>query len=86
MVNIGITEEGKTQYVLIIYIFNLKGIQIMSRQLFVESLPKIMYNHHQTGHTDLVVAGLPFRDQFNYVFNPLVITELNAVDASIINH
>jgi hypothetical protein len=67
------------------YMFNLKESQNMGRQLFVEWLPQIMYNHHQTGPAGSVVAGPPFRDPFNYVFDPLVMTELDAVGASMIN-
>lgn len=67
------------------YMFNLKESQNMGRQLFVEWLPQIMYNHHQTGPAGTVVAGPPFRDPFNYVFDPLVMTELDAVGASMIN-
>ena len=67
------------------YMQNLKETQNMSRQLFVEWLPQIMYNHHQTGPPGAVVAGPPFRDPFNYVFDPLVMTSLDAVGAAMIN-
>ncbi len=67
------------------YMMNLKETQNMSRQLFVEWLPQIMYNHHQTGPPGAVVAGPPFRDPFNYVFDPLVMTSLDAVGAAMIN-
>ena len=67
------------------YMFNLKETQNIGRQLFVEWLPQIMYNHHQTGPAGSVVAGPPFRDPFNYVFDPLVMTELDAVGAAMIN-
>jgi hypothetical protein len=67
------------------YMFNLKETQNMGRQLFVEWMPQIMYNHHQTGPAGSVVAGPPFRDPFNYTFDPLVMTELDAVGAAMIN-
>ena len=67
------------------YMMNLKETQNMGRQLFVEWLPQIMYNHHQTGPPGAVVAGPPFRDPFNYVFDPLVMTSLDAVGAAMIN-
>mgnify|MGYP002223827489 CR=1 FL=1 len=67
------------------YMFNLKESQNMGRQLFVEWLPQIMYNHHQTGPPGSVVAGPPFRDPFNYTFDPLVMTELDAVGAAMVN-
>ncbi len=67
------------------YMFNLKETQNIGRQLFVEWLPQIMYNHHQTGPAGSVVAGPPFRDPFNYVFDPLVMTSLDAVGAAMVN-
>ena len=67
------------------YMFNLKETQNMGRQLFIEWLPQIMYNHHQTGPAGSVVAGPPFRDPFNYNFDPLVMTELDAVGAAMVN-
>ena len=41
------------------YMLNLKETQNMGRQLFVEWMPQIMYNHHQTGPPGAVVAGPP---------------------------
>ncbi|MFT4154554.1 M14 metallopeptidase family protein [Parafilimonas sp.] len=67
------------------YMFNLKETQNMGRQLFIEWLPQIMYNHHQAGPAGSVVAGPPFRDPFNYVFDPLVMTSLDAVGAAMVN-
>jgi hypothetical protein len=67
------------------YMFNLKETQNLGRQLFVEWLPQIMYNHHQTGPPGAVVAGPPFRDPFNYTFDPLVMTSLDAVGAAMIS-
>jgi hypothetical protein len=67
------------------YMLNLKETQNMGRQLFVEWIPQIMYNHHQTGPPGAVVAGPPFRDPFNHVYDPLVMTSLDAVGAAMIN-
>ena len=67
------------------YMFNLKESQNLGRQLFVEWFPQIMYNHHQTGPPGAVVAGPPFRDPFNYTFDPLVMTSLDAVGAAMIS-
>jgi hypothetical protein len=44
----------------------------MNRQLFIEWFPQIMYNHHQTGPAGAVIFMPPFRDPFNYNFDPLV--------------
>jgi hypothetical protein len=65
------------------YMLNLKETQNICRQLFVEWIPQIMYNHHQAGPPGSIVAGPPFRDPFNYVFDPLVMTSLDAVGAAM---
>jgi len=44
----------------------------MNRQLFHEWFPQIMYNHHQTGPVGTVIFIPPFRDPFNYNFDPLI--------------
>jgi hypothetical protein len=67
------------------YMMNLKETRNICRQLFVEWIPQIMYNHHQAGPAGSVLAGPPYRDPFNYVFDPLVMTSLDAVGAAMIN-
>jgi hypothetical protein len=67
------------------YMLNLKETQNIGRQLFIEWIPQIMYNHHQAGPPGSIVAGAPYRDPFNYVFDPLIITGLDAVGAAMQN-
>lgn len=67
------------------YMMNLKESQNIARQLFVEWIPQIMYNHHQAGPAGSVLAGPPYRDPFNYVFDPLIITGLDAIGAAMQN-
>lgn len=67
------------------FMMNLRETQNMNRQLYIEWLPQIMYNHHQAGPAGSVVAGAPYRDPFNYVFDPLLITSIDAVGAAMIN-
>jgi hypothetical protein len=67
------------------FIMNMKETQNMGRQLFVEWIPQIMYNHHQSGPAGSVLAGPPYRDPFNYVFDPLMVTGIDAVGASMVN-
>jgi hypothetical protein len=67
------------------YMLNLKETQNITRQLFVDWIPQIMYNHHQAGPAGSILAGPPYRDPFNYVFDPLVMTSLDAVGAAMIN-
>src|SRR5256714_14577071 len=42
-----------------------------------------MYNHHQTGPIGTVIFAPPFRDPFNYNFDPLVPMELDFVGAAM---
>jgi hypothetical protein len=67
------------------YMMNMKESQNISRQLFVEWLPQIMYNHHQRGPAGSVLAGPPYRDPFNYVYDPLIVTSIDAVGAAMNN-
>ncbi|WKK57296.1 M14 family metallopeptidase [Sphingobacterium sp. BN32] len=65
------------------FMLNLKESQNMARQLFVEWVPQIMYNHHQTAPAGAVVAGAPYRDPFNYVFDPLLMSGIDALGAAM---
>jgi len=46
--------------------------EAVSRQLYIEWHPQFLYNHHQTGPQGTVLFCPPFRDPFNYYFDPLV--------------
>jgi len=67
------------------YMVNMKETENMSRQLFMEWMPQIMYNHHQSAPAGAVVAGPSYTDPFNYNIDPLVMTGIDAVGASMIN-
>lgn len=67
------------------YMNNMSEATNMSLQQYVEWIPQIIYNHHQTGPAGTVVAGPPYRDPFNHVFDPLIITSLDAIGAAMIN-
>ncbi len=67
------------------YISNMKETENMSRQLFLEWMPQIMYNHHQTAPVGAVVAGPPYTDPFNYNIDALLMTGIDAVGAAMIN-
>ncbi len=54
------------------YMVNMPETGNMSRVMYQEWFPQIMYNHHQTGPIGTVVFVPPFRDPFNYYFDPLV--------------
>ncbi|MEY3821289.1 MAG: hypothetical protein RL337_1470 [Bacteroidota bacterium] len=63
------------------YMTNMSESRNMSLQQYVEWMPQILYNHHQTGPAGTVVAGPPFRDPFNYVYDPLLITGIDQLGA-----
>lgn len=65
------------------YMMNMSESENMSRQLYIEWMPQILYNHHQTGPEGTVVAGPPYRDPFNYVYDPLLVTGIDALGAAM---
>jgi hypothetical protein len=65
------------------FMMNMSESKNMSRQQYIEWMPQILYNHHQTGPAGTVVAGPPYRDPFNYVYSPLLITSLDAMGAAM---
>lgn len=54
-----------------------------NRVLFVEWNPQIMHNVHQTGPLGSVVFIPPFRDPFNYDFDPLIPIAIQAVGTAM---
>ncbi len=67
------------------YMNNMKESQNMSKQLYIEWMPQIMYNHHQAGPAGSVVAGPPYRDPFNFVYDPILMSSLDGVGAAMNN-
>jgi hypothetical protein len=53
----------------------------MNRILYTEWFPQIVYDHHQTGPPGTVMFAPPFRDPFNYVFDPLIPSSIDLVGA-----
>jgi hypothetical protein len=64
---------------------NLAETRNMNRILYREWFPQIMYNHHQTGPAGTVIFAPPFRDPFNYNYDPLIPAGLDLVGASMHN-
>ena len=65
------------------YAMNQPESTNMNRVLYREWFPQIMYNHHQTGPTGTVMFSPPFRDPFNYVYDPLVVNTLDQVGSAM---
>ena len=55
----------------------------MSRVLYAEWFPQIVYDHHQTGPRGTVMFAPPFRDPFNYVLDPLIPVTIDLVGAAM---
>ena len=65
------------------YMSNQPETQNINHQLYWEWFPQIVYNHHQTGPAGTVMFAPPFRDPFNFNFDPLIPVELDLVAASM---
>ncbi|HZI81825.1 MAG TPA: M14 metallopeptidase family protein [Vicinamibacterales bacterium] len=55
----------------------------MNRVLYREWFPQIVYNHHQAGPRGTVMFAPPFRDPFNYVFDPLIPASIDLAGAAM---
>jgi len=55
----------------------------MNKIMYREWYPQIMYNHHQTGPSGLIVFVPPFRDPPNYNYDPLLIIGIEQVGAAM---
>ena len=55
----------------------------MDSVMFRAWYPQIMYNHHQTSPAGTIMFAPPFRDPFNYNFDPLVVTMLDQVGSAM---
>ena len=65
------------------YMSNLPESQNMNKFMYWEWMPQIMYNHHQTGPAGTVMFSPPFRDPFNYNFDPMIVMGLDLVGAAM---
>src|ERR1700676_5385848 len=65
------------------YMSNMKESTNMNRILYTEWFPQIMYNHHQTGPAGAVMFAPPFRDPFNYNFDPLIPLQIEMVGSAM---
>jgi hypothetical protein len=55
----------------------------MSRVLYTEWFPQIVFDHHQTGPRGTVMFAPPFREPFNYVLDPLIPVTIDLVGAAM---
>jgi len=57
--------------------------EAINRIFYHEWFPRIVYNHHQTGPAGTVMFAPPFRDPFNYNFDPLIPLGVDLVGAAM---
>src|SRR5437867_571447 len=65
------------------FMVNLSETDAINRVMIREWLPQIMYNHHQSGPAGTVMFSPPFRDPFSYLYDPLMISQLDEVAAAM---
>ncbi len=66
-----------------LYMMNMSESTNANAVMYREWYPAIMYNHHQTGPAGAVLFAPPFRDPFNYNFDPLVVLGIDTVGSAI---
>jgi hypothetical protein len=54
------------------FMSNMPETTNMNKAMFIDWFPQIVYNHHQTGPAGAVIFIPPFRDPFNYNFDPMI--------------
>jgi hypothetical protein len=65
------------------YMMNMSESTNANKVMYREWYPAIMYNHHQTGPAGAVLFAPPFRDPFNYNFDPLIPLGIDMVGSAI---
>jgi hypothetical protein len=61
------------------YMSALPETRAINSVLYRDWIPQIVYDHHQSGPEGTVMFSPPFRDPFNFSFDPLVMTMLDEV-------
>jgi hypothetical protein len=65
------------------YMSALPETRAINTVLYREWFPQIVYDHHQSGPEGTVMFSPPFRDPFNFNFDPLVMTMLEEVGGAM---
>ncbi|CAN7457225.1 M14 family zinc carboxypeptidase [Phenylobacterium sp. LjRoot164] len=65
------------------FMSNMPETENINRILYREWFPQIVYNHHQSGPPGTVVFMPTHRDPYNFNLDPLVLTGLDGVGASM---
>lgn len=62
---------------------HLPETENINTALYRTWFPQIVYNHHQTGPAGTVMFAPPFRDPFNYNFDPMVVMGIDRVGSAM---
>lgn len=65
------------------YMAALEETRNLNRVAYLQWYPQILYNHHQTSPRGTVIVIPPYRDPFNYTFDPLVPVGLEALGSAM---
>ncbi len=65
------------------YMITQPETEAVSRVMYKDWYPQIVYNHHQTGPAGTVLFCSPFRDPYNYDFDPLIPTGIELVGSAM---
>ena len=61
----------------------LPETRAINRVLYREWFPQVVYDHHQTGPAGTVMFAPPFRDPFNFNFDPLIVPLIEELGAAL---
>jgi hypothetical protein len=67
------------------FMMNLEETRNISRAQYIDWIPQIILNHHQTGPAGVIISGPPFRDPANPHLDPLLLTSLDSVGGAFNN-
>ena len=65
------------------YMVTQKETELINKIMFIDWIPQIVYNQHQTGPAGTVLFIAPFRDPFNHNNDPLVQIGIDIVGSAI---
>jgi hypothetical protein len=65
------------------YLSSQPESEAINRVFYHDWFPQIVYNHHQTGPVGTILFAPPFRDPFNYAFDPLVVSGIDLVGTAM---
>lgn len=66
------------------FMMNMRESSNLARVFYIDWIPQIIYNHHQPSPAGSVVAGPPYRDPFNMLYDPILVTSLDALGAAMV--